>query len=1069
MTVSPIRTEHPPGRRSMRGVQLAFAAALAALTVAATADAAPRQIDLSRYERIGRYDLPEPTRTAAPAGSLLAQEASSVTYNWDTDSLFVVGDGGTSVVQVDKTGRLIDSMTLAAGDSPQGTSFYDTEGILYLGSGRFALVEERNRRLVRFRYVADTTLTRDDVESVTLGTTIGNVGLEGATNDPISGGIIAVKEKDPRGIFQTGIDWTSGTATNGSPTAEGSTDLFDPSGLGLSDLSDVFALANVRGLDGPLREHLLVISQESGRIVDVDRSGVVASRLDLVADADQPLSIPEQTHEGVTMDDDGVLYTVNEAGGGSADRPQLWVFAPSDAPNRAPTGVSLANARTSIPENSSTQSRVKLADVRIVDDGIGNNDLDVTGPDAEHFEVDGHGLYLKAGTSLDHAAKGSYRVIVEVDDRTIGGSPDAASDAFVLTISPVTAARVGTAVVVSEVSPWSSGDSPYGADWFEVTNSGVSTIDLTGWKIDDSSNSFAVAVDLHGVTTLAPGESAVLVEGDATTAAAFVEHWFGDDAPSGFRIGHYTGSGIGLSTGGDELNLFDAVGTRITGVRFGPSTTGRTFDNSAGVGSTAQPPAPISILSEDGVGGATTVGGETGSPGVAAVPTPVVVTEVAPWGSTSPQYGADWWELTNTTAESIDLSGWSIDDDSGSAANAVALHGVTSLAPGQSAVFVEGGPAQAAAFTEAWFGTAVPPGLQVGTYSGSGVGLGGSGDAVNVFNAEGHRVTGVRFGAATTNVSFDNAARVGSFTLPLPEISTLSVEGISGAFRAHDEIGSPGRISQRLGGPLTADRPAFPEQPAGTVGPGQWISLANPGDLPVTIARVRVVEDDDASAGAFLVAADRCTGEALAPGATCRVLVRFAPGRGDATSSGHLVIDSDAAGDALRIPLVGTSVAPPSGPRGPEGPSGTDGRDGTDGVPGPRGLLGLPGPIGPHGPAGPQGATGPRGSSGTIRLTAPRSRVTAKRGRSLTLRVRVTNRSALNVGRLKVTAALPRSLRVRGTRSGTVSRLQAGASRTVRVTLRLARSAKLGTHTVKLRLRIGGRSVARTVTVRVTR
>lgn len=65
-------------------------------------------LDLTRYVRIGRYDLPEPTRTSLPAGTpswnLLAQEASAVTYNKDTDTLFILGDGGTSIVQVSKTG-----------------------------------------------------------------------------------------------------------------------------------------------------------------------------------------------------------------------------------------------------------------------------------------------------------------------------------------------------------------------------------------------------------------------------------------------------------------------------------------------------------------------------------------------------------------------------------------------------------------------------------------------------------------------------------------------------------------------------------------------------------------------------------------------------------------------------------------------------------------------------------------------------------------------------------------------------------------------------------------------------
>ncbi len=89
-----------------------------------------------------------------PANSLLAQEASGVTYNWDTNTLFVVGDGGTSVVEVSKTGALLSSMTLAPGSSPQGTDFYDTEGIAYVGGGKFVIIEERDRQANLFTYVA---------------------------------------------------------------------------------------------------------------------------------------------------------------------------------------------------------------------------------------------------------------------------------------------------------------------------------------------------------------------------------------------------------------------------------------------------------------------------------------------------------------------------------------------------------------------------------------------------------------------------------------------------------------------------------------------------------------------------------------------------------------------------------------------------------------------------------------------------------------------------------------------------------------------------------------------------
>src|SRR3954470_14948408 len=243
-------------------------------------------VDLSTYVLVNRYDLPSPSNTTPPDGtSLLAQEASSVTYDWDTNTLFVVGDGGTSVAQVSLTGQLINSMTLAPGGSPQGTTFYDTEGITYIGNGQFVMTEERDRQVVQFTYQAGATLTRGDVSTVDLGTNIGNVGIEGVTYDPQTGGYILVKEKTPEGIFQTGIDFVNHTATNGSSTTDESTNLFDPAKLGTSDVSDVYALSNVAALNGhDDSSHLLIISQESGKVVEVDRAGNVLSSLTIQTD-----------------------------------------------------------------------------------------------------------------------------------------------------------------------------------------------------------------------------------------------------------------------------------------------------------------------------------------------------------------------------------------------------------------------------------------------------------------------------------------------------------------------------------------------------------------------------------------------------------------------------------------------------------------------------------------------------------------------------------------------------------------------------------------------------------------
>jgi hypothetical protein len=58
--------------------------------------------------------------------------------------------------------------------------------------------------------------------------------------------------------------------------------------------------------------------------------------------------------------------------------------------------------------------------------------------------------------------------------------------------------------------------------------------------------------------------------------------------------------------------------------------------------------------------------------------------------------------------------------------------------------------------------------LLIGAYGGVGVGLGASGDEVNLFDAGGNSVTGVSVGAATANRTFDNTVGLGSKVIPFP-------------------------------------------------------------------------------------------------------------------------------------------------------------------------------------------------------------------------------------------------------------------------------------------------------------
>ena len=314
-------------------------------------------VDLSSYVLVGRYDLPEPTRTTTgPANNLLGQEASGVTFNWDTGTLFVVGDGGTSVTEVSLTGELVSTMTLAQGSSPQGTEFYDIEGITYVGNGQFVFTEERWRQAVKFTYEANGTLTRDETQTVDMGTDIGNVGIEGLTYDPLNGAndFVFVKEKDPIGVFGSTVDFAAGTATNGSASTVNSTNLFDPALGGMTDFSDVYALSSNASYLGTSEEgNLLILSQESGKVIEVDRAGNILSTLTLVAPpTDTGLSLQAMTVEGITMDAAGNIYLVSEEGGGDFNHPQLWVFASAAGENEAPTALGLANAVTSILENT---------------------------------------------------------------------------------------------------------------------------------------------------------------------------------------------------------------------------------------------------------------------------------------------------------------------------------------------------------------------------------------------------------------------------------------------------------------------------------------------------------------------------------------------------------------------------------------------------------------------------------------------------------------------------------------------------------------------------------------------
>jgi hypothetical protein len=437
---------------------------------------------------------------------------------------------------------------------------------------------------------------------------------------------------------------------------------------------------------------------------------------------------------------------------------------------------------------------------------------------------------------------------VEVDDPSLGASPDA-SAAFTLAVTDVAEGPSGPSLVITEVAPWGSGNSPAAADWFEVTNTAPRPY-LTGWKVDDSSKSFATAAELSGVTSIAPRESVIFMETAslATTKATFLNTWFGASPPAALQVGGYSGSGLGLSTGGDAVNLFDATGALIASVTFGASPAGPypTFDNTAGLND-----ATISQLSVVGVNGAFAALNdalEIGSPGLAPGPEgKLVITEVAPWSSGNSPVAADWFEVTNIGGAPVDLTGWKVDDSSESPVAALPLLGIASIAPGESVVFIETANPVAlkATFLATWFGANPPAGLQVGSYTGTGIGLSTGGDAVNLYDPAGVLRAHVDFKASPAGPSFptfDNAAASNGGTIAL-----LSVAGVNGAFVAAgdpNEIGSPGTAVSSFILPSSA-------RLAGLGGAFYTtdLTVANTGVLPATVVLKFLGNGIDGSSG----------------------------------------------------------------------------------------------------------------------------------------------------------------------------------------------------------------------------
>lgn len=244
----------------------------------------------SSAERIESVWLPDylVDIDAKPLPGMDDDEASDLSFNPQTRTLFAVMGKNPFLVELTLDGDVLRKIPLVGWENP--------EGLAVLENGLIAIVDERNHDLTLVKVDASTsTLNHDDFPSYDLGKSVkSNKGFEAIAWDPMRLRLIIGEERPPR-LFT----WS----TDGRGPLKGDKQLLPSDELDLRNLS---ALA----VD-PRTGHLLVLSADSNMLLELDEKGEQVSFMTLLG-AFNGLGSRVPRAEGVTMDDQGNLYMVSE-------------------------------------------------------------------------------------------------------------------------------------------------------------------------------------------------------------------------------------------------------------------------------------------------------------------------------------------------------------------------------------------------------------------------------------------------------------------------------------------------------------------------------------------------------------------------------------------------------------------------------------------------------------------------------------------------------------------------------------------------------------------------------------
>lgn len=181
------------------------------------------------------------------------------------------------------------------------------------------------------------------------------------------------------------------------------------------------------------------------------------------------------------------------------------------------------------------------------------------------------------------------------------------------------------------------------------------------------------------------------------------------------------------------------------------------------------------------------------SPALASIRITEVMSSSNGLGSPTP----DWIEVTNYGSTAVSLANWRMDDGSFNFAVSAALNGISSIGAGESVIFIESaGGSGIAGFRSHWGGLS---GIQVGYYSGSGLGFSSGGDGACLFDSTNAILSQVSFGAATSGSSFFYGWTAGA--LDPAYNGVVSTVGTIGTQIGFTSTGDTGSIGTAIGVP----------------------------------------------------------------------------------------------------------------------------------------------------------------------------------------------------------------------------------------------------------------------------